>query len=81
VKRIAVRPDGLLYVAVAGSSWQFVEEDKTCRMKFVFGNGRTYEEELEAAAVGSEIVLVKPRMSAPFLSDLMRRSACVFTPG
>jgi hypothetical protein len=37
---------------------------KTYRMKFVFGNGRTYEEELKAAAVGSEIVLVKPRMSA-----------------
>ena len=69
------------YVAVAGSSWQFVEEGKTCRMKFVFGNGRTYEEELKAADVGSEIVLVKPRMSAPFLSDFMRRPACAFTAG
>jgi len=75
VMRIAVRPDGGLYVAVAGSRWQFVEEGKTYRMKFVFGNGRTYEEELKAAAVGSEIVLVKPRMSAAFLSDFMEKTS------
>jgi hypothetical protein len=73
--RIAVRPDGLLHVAVAVSGWRFVEEDKTCRMKFVFGNGTTYEEELKAADVGSEIVLVKPRMSAPFLSDFMEKTS------
>ncbi len=75
--RIAVRPDGGLYLAVTGRSWQFVAEGKTCRMKFVFGNGGTYEEELEAAAVGSEIVLVKPRMSAAFLADFMEKTSLV----
>ena len=45
---------------MARSSWQFVEAGKTYRMKFVFGNGRAYEEELEAVAMGSEIVLVTP---------------------
>jgi hypothetical protein len=72
VMRIAVRPDGGLYVAVAGS-WQFVEEGKSYRMKFVFGNGRVYEEELKTAAVGSEIVLVKPRMNA---AAIRRVSPC-----
>jgi hypothetical protein len=75
VMRIAVRPDGGLYVAIAGSSWQFVEEGKTYRMKFVFGNGRAYEEELKAADVGSEIVLVRPRMSAAFLPDFMEKTS------
>lgn len=75
VMRIAVRPDGGLRFAIARRSWQFAEAGKTYRMKFVFGNGRTYEEELEAVAVGSVTVLVTPRMSAAFLSDFMERTS------
>ena len=75
VMRIAVRSDGGLHFAIARSSWQFAEVGKTYRMKFVFGNGRAYEEELEAVAAGSAIVLVKPRMSAAFLSDFMERTS------
>jgi hypothetical protein len=75
VMRIAVRPDGGLHFLMARSSWQFAEVGKTYRMKFVFGNDRTYEEELEAVAVGSVVVLVKPRMSAAFLSDFMEKTS------
>jgi len=75
VMRIAVRSDGGLHFAIARGSWQFAEVGKTYRMKFVFGNGRTYEEELEAVAVGSVTVLVKPRMSAAFLSDFTEKTS------
>ena len=73
--RIAVQSDGGLHFTIAHSSWQFVEVGKAYRMKFVFGNGRTYEEDLEAVAAGSVFVLVKPRMSAAFLSDFMEKTS------
>lgn len=75
VMRIAVRSDGGLHFAIARRSWQFVEVGKTYRLKFVFGNGRTYEQELEAVAAGSVIVLVTPRMGAAFVSDFMERTS------
>ncbi len=75
VMRIAVRSDGGLHFAIARGSWQFAEVGKTYLMKFVFGNGRTYEEELEAVAVGSVTVLVMPRMSAAFLSDFREKTS------
>ena len=73
--RIAVRPDGGLHFAIARSSWQFAEVGKTYRIKFVFGNDKTYEEEFEAVAGGSVVVLVNPRMSAAFLSDFMEKTS------
>ena len=75
VMRIAVRPDGGLHFAIARGSWQFAEVGKTYRMTFVFGNGRTYEEELEAIAIGAVTVLVIPRMSAAFLSDFTAKTS------
>ena len=60
---------------MARSSWRFVEAGKTYRLKFVFGNGRTYEEELEAVAMGSAIALVNARMSAAFVSDFMEKTS------
>lgn len=75
VMRIAVRSDGGLHFAIARNSWQFAEAGKTYRMTFVFGNGRTYEEELEAVAMGSAVVLMKPRMSAAFLSDFVDKTS------
>jgi hypothetical protein len=73
--RVAVRPDGGLHLMMARGSWQFAEVGKTYRLKFVFGNGRAYEEELEAVAAGSMTVLVNPRMSAAFVSDFMERTS------
>ena len=75
VMRIAVRSDGGLHFTMARSSWQFAELGKTYRIKFVFGNGRAYEEEFEAVAGSSAVVLVNPRMSAAFLSDFMDRTS------
>ena len=73
--RIGLRPDGGLHLAMGRSSWQFVEAGKTYRMKFEFGNGRTYEEDFDAVAVGSVTILVAPAMSAAFLSDFMEKTS------
>lgn len=75
VMRIRVRADGGLELLIARGSWQFANAGKTYRLKFVFGNGRAYEEELEAVAMGSTIALVKPRMSAAFMADFMEKTS------
>ena len=75
VMRIGVRADGGLDLLMARSSWRFAEAGKTYRLKFVFGNGRTYEEELEAVAMGSTIALVNARMSAAFVADFMEKTS------
>jgi|EndMetStandDraft_4_1072995.scaffolds.fasta_scaffold260884_2 hypothetical protein len=75
--RIALRPDGDLHLAMGRSDWQFAEPGKTYRMKFVFGNGKTYEEDFDAVAVGSVTVLVRPTMSAAFVSDFMEKTSLV----
>ena len=74
VMRIGVRADGGLDLLMARSSWRFAEAGKTYRLKFVFGNGRTYEEDLEAVATGSTIALVNARMSAAFVADFMEKT-------
>jgi hypothetical protein len=74
VMRIAVRSDGGLDFVIARDSWQFAEAGKTYRLKFVFGNDKTYEEELEAVALSSAVVLAN-RMSAAFLSDFMEKTS------
>jgi hypothetical protein len=71
---IAVRSDGGLAFAIARNVWQFPEAGKTYRLKFVFGNDRTYEEEFEAVAIGSGVALWKSRMSAAFLSDFRAKT-------
>jgi hypothetical protein len=73
--RIALRPDGGFRLAMGRSDWQFAEAGKTYRMKFVFDNGRTYEEEFDAVAVGSVTVLVRPTMSAAFVADFMEKTS------
>lgn len=60
VMRIGVRSDGRLDLLIARGSWRFADAGKTYRMKFVFGNGRTHEEELEAVAMGPTIALMNP---------------------
>jgi hypothetical protein len=75
VMRIGVRGDGGLDLLMARGSWRFAEAGKTYRLKFVFGNGRTYEEELEAVAMGQTIALVQPRMSAAFVADFMEKTS------
>ena len=72
---VSVRPDGGLDFVIGHDSWQFAETGKTYRLKFVFGNEKTYEEELEAVALSSAVVLTKPRMSATFLSDFMEKTS------
>lgn len=71
---MSVRPDGGLDFVIGRDSWQFAEPGKTFLLKFVFGNGATYEEELEAVAAGPEVVL-SSRMSAAFLSDFMEKTS------
>ena len=73
--RIGVRANGGLDLLMARSSWRFAEAGKTYRLKFVFGNGRTYEEELEAVAMGSTIAVVNARMSAAFVADFMEKTS------
>jgi hypothetical protein len=71
---ISVRPDGGLDFVIGHDSWQFAETGETYRLKFVFGNDKTYEEELEAVALSSAVVLAN-RMSAAFLSDFMETTS------
>jgi hypothetical protein len=72
---IAVRSDGGLTFAIARDSWHFAKPGETHRLKFVFGNDTTYEEELEAIAVDSAVALFKSGMSAAFLSDFMKKTS------
>jgi hypothetical protein len=70
---VSLRPDGDLDFVIDHESWRFAEEGKTYRLKFVFGNGTTYEEELEGVALESAVVL-RSQMSPAFLSDFMQRT-------
>ena len=70
---ISIRPDGDLDFVIGHESWQFAEAGKAYRLKFVFGNETTYEEELEGVALESAVVLGS-QMSPAFLSDFMQRT-------
>jgi hypothetical protein len=70
---ISNRPDGDLDFVIGHDSWQFAKVGETYRLKFVFGNKTTYEEDLEGVALESAVVLGAP-MSAAFLSDFMQRT-------
>jgi hypothetical protein len=70
---ISVRPDGDLDFVIGHDSWQFAQAGQTYRLKFVFANETTYEEELEGVALESAVVL-GGQMSAAFLSDFMQRT-------
>jgi hypothetical protein len=72
---VAVRSDGGLDLAIASDSWHFAEAGETYRLKFVFGNNTTYEEELEAVALDSAVALSASGMSAAFLSDFMEKTS------
>lgn len=72
---IAVRSDGGLTFAIARDSWHFAEAGETYRLKFVFGNDTTYEEELEAVAMESAVALATSGMSAAFLTDFMEATS------
>lgn len=72
---IAVRSDGGLFFRIAGDSWHFAEAEETYRLKFVFGNDTTYEEELVAVAMDSAVALSTSAMSAAFLSDFMEKTS------
>ena len=72
---VAVRSDGGFTFAIARDSWHFAEAGETYRLKFVFGNGTTYEEELEGVAMDSAVALSKSGMSAAFLSDFMEKTS------
>jgi hypothetical protein len=71
----SVRSDGGLQLAIASGRWHFAEPGETYRLKFVFGNGTTYEEELEAVAMDSAVALSASEMSAAFLSDFMKKTS------
>jgi hypothetical protein len=71
----AVQPDGGLTFAIARDGWRFAEAGKTYRLKFVFGNDTTYEEELEGVAMESVVALATSGMSAAFLSDFMETTS------
>jgi hypothetical protein len=72
---ISVGSDGRHDFAIARDSWRFAEAGETYRLKFVFGNGTTHEEELEAVTTGSVVALSKSGMSAAFLSDFMEKTS------
>lgn len=73
VMLISVRPDGGLHFVIAHDRLQFAEVGQTYRLKFVFANDATYEEEMEAVALPAAVVLAN-WMSAAFLSDFMERT-------
>jgi len=71
---ISVRSDGGLDLAVARDTWHFAAGE-TYRLKFVFGNDTTYEEEMEAVTIDAAVALFKSGMSAAFLSDFMKKTS------
>jgi len=71
---ISVRSDGGLDFAIARDTWHFAAGE-TYRLKFVFGNDTTYEEEMEAVTIDAAVALFKSGMSAAFLSDFMEKTS------
>ena len=72
---ISVGSDGGLDFSIARDSWHFAEPGKGYRLKFVFGNDTTYEEEMEAVTIDAAVALFKSGMSAAFLSDFIKKTS------
>jgi len=71
---ISMRSDGGLDFAIARDTWHFAAGE-TYRLKFVFGNDTTYEEEVEALTIDGAVALFKSGISAAFLSDFMKKTS------